>query len=111
MVVGRNHRDPAEPPHVAKLEHRAVIQRPPSADVGIALVLWRTDPQAAGHAQVDDQLAPVVELDQQVLASPTYSVDARPDRVPGASELGRGVAAGVDDPPSGHQRLEPGSYR
>ena len=58
----------------------------------------RASTEGPGHAQVDDQLAAVVEAEQQVLAPPADRVDRGADGRGGLVELGReGMSAAVDD--------------
>ena len=64
----------SEPPRVAQAQ-----QRLPESQVHVVVDLrrFRTgyDPQAAGHAQMNDQTA-VVEVDQQVLGAPAHAAYA-----------------------------------
>ena len=72
---------------------RAVVERPPGPHVGVELA--RPEPQLPGHAEVDDQLAVVVEREQQVLAPA-----ARPTRWrrPAANGADENLADGCPHP-------------
>jgi hypothetical protein len=78
--------DPAEPAHVAQLEHPAVVERPPRPHVGVLSI--GAHPQLPRHPEVDDQLPVVVELEQQVLPPPADALDHRTCGVGRRSELG-----------------------
>ena len=66
VLPHRHHADAPEPADVAQLQHPPVVERPPRPHVRIELA--GSQPQHAGHPEVDDQLAVVVEREQQVLA-------------------------------------------
>jgi hypothetical protein len=87
--------DPAEPADVAEAQHRRVIEGPPGSQVGVVEV--GAGDELAGHAEVDDQLAVVIEIDEQELAPPAECLDGGGNGFHRGGEFGRGVAAGGDD--------------
>ena len=87
-------RDPPELADVRELEQIAVVEPPPGPHVRDRAPCVRppTKLDAAGHAEVHDQFAVVVELDQQVLASAADSGRSGSDRLGRRGELGRRVS-------------------
>ena len=77
VLAGGHHADAPEAADVAQLEHLAVVERPPRPHVRVE----RAGPEAelAGHPEVDDQLPPVVQADEQVLAPAVHALDRRTD--------------------------------
>ena len=104
VVTGRDHSEPPESADVAEDEIVAVVHTPHGADPGIVcgalrMVAFRRCPEeGAGHAEMSDEiLGAVVEIEDQVLASPAHIGDRRPDGVQRRRELGAVVCIAGDE--------------
>ena len=104
-----DHPDAAEATNVTELEDSSVVERPPGADVRVELP-WAKS-QHPGHPEVDDELAVVIQREQQVLPAPPDGVDAGPRRERCGRELGGRVPPRLRDGSTGHEWLELPSHR
>jgi len=100
-----------EPSDVAEDEPAVVVEQPSRTFVGVDRVGCVVESELAGHSEVDDQLAVVVEFDDQILAAPANTVDAGPARLRGRPELRRWVSSPLDDDTPHEFRLELASKR
>jgi hypothetical protein len=102
VVPSGNGGDASELTHVTQFEDRAVIEGPRGADVRID---QRVGAQLhdTGHPEVHDELAVIVQRDQQVLASAAHRPHDVADDLARRDELGVRRMPCVDDALAGER--------
>lgn len=104
VLAGGHDTEAAEPTNVAEDEVGAVVETPDGAGPGIMggavrVGGWRLGhEERAGHAQVRNELlGAVIEIEHEVLASPTHVGHGCPHRVEPRRELGARVGVARDE--------------
>ena len=91
--------NPPEASHVAEEKSAAVVELPPRTEVGIVEVVgFCARPQLSGHAQMDDEITSIVELDHEVLTPTSDLHHPGPGHLPRRRELGGLVASRLSKP-------------
>jgi len=106
VLAGINNGDPAESPHVSENKATPIIEQPRCPLIRIGFGITWIEPKLTRHSQMHDELAVVLEFEQQVLASPVDLDDRDVNEIGRLDELRRREGAARHDRPPNHLRAQ-----